>query len=456
MPEDDGVCPRCEAAKTSWTLVADKTRTLQVSGRKLLVLRGVGAAPVAKAEAEDPPAELVPADHARVLAKDAARELIAADQAPAPRDVLTVRLLPKKHKDLTVRLTVEFETDEEAEHEVPYEGPPLEEGAVHDVRLLFVHGPGDVEGIAFSGLTVIDLTEEDAAEGFAPTVEVAALKKRPKALPVREAGDFFLSARFVDALGGAVAGAAFTVEGVAGQTDDDGRATLPGFAPQDLRVEFADGAVWVPAVHHPDVVVRAPLPFAAQGEPPPAEAAEDPAAQWERLARPAELYPQGEHPADGEDEGPDDDEVDDHHDEESAGELTLELLLTGADGEPLVNEDYVLSFEGGEERGTTSDDGLLLEEIPADLEEATLTIGDEVFELRVGGLDPVGDEAEDGGVRGGQARLHNLGYAPGAVDGDAGEKTRAAVLGFQRDRGLEETGQLDAATRAALEEAHGC
>jgi hypothetical protein len=49
-------------------------------------------------------------------------------------------------------------------------------------------------------------------------------------------------------------------------------------------------------------------------------------------------------------------------------------------------------------------------------------------------------------VRAAQMHLLYLGYAPGAVDGDAGPRTRSAVASFQRDAGLPATGGLDAAT----------
>ncbi len=49
-----------------------------------------------------------------------------------------------------------------------------------------------------------------------------------------------------------------------------------------------------------------------------------------------------------------------------------------------------------------------------------------------------------------QRRLTELGYQPGPVDGSAGGRTATAVRAFQRDRGLDVTGRLDAATKAQL------
>jgi hypothetical protein len=49
-----------------------------------------------------------------------------------------------------------------------------------------------------------------------------------------------------------------------------------------------------------------------------------------------------------------------------------------------------------------------------------------------------------------QARLNVLGYANGRADGAMGPKTHSALKLFQKDRGLPETGELDAGTAAEL------
>jgi N-acetyl-anhydromuramyl-L-alanine amidase AmpD len=50
-----------------------------------------------------------------------------------------------------------------------------------------------------------------------------------------------------------------------------------------------------------------------------------------------------------------------------------------------------------------------------------------------------------------QARLDDLGYYHGILDGKPGVRTKAAVYGFQSENGLAETGELDAPTVAAME-----
>lgn len=56
-------------------------------------------------------------------------------------------------------------------------------------------------------------------------------------------------------------------------------------------------------------------------------------------------------------------------------------------------------------------------------------------------------------VRSLQSRLHDLGYFAGRVDGDFGDRTRAAVQAFQADHGLDLDGVVGRQTWGALDEA---
>ena len=56
----------------------------------------------------------------------------------------------------------------------------------------------------------------------------------------------------------------------------------------------------------------------------------------------------------------------------------------------------------------------------------------------------------DSGIGASQARLKELGYDPGTLDGAWGAKTRSAVERFQRDSGLPVTGELDSQTTEKL------
>lgn len=53
-------------------------------------------------------------------------------------------------------------------------------------------------------------------------------------------------------------------------------------------------------------------------------------------------------------------------------------------------------------------------------------------------------------MRDAQARLNQLGYNVGTPDGAAGGRTTAGLRAFQKDRGIAQTGRLDAATQAEL------
>jgi hypothetical protein len=136
--------------------------------------------------------------------------------------------------------------------------------------------------------------------------------------------------------------------------------------------------------------------------------------------------------------------------------LLLSLALTDDDGDPLKNHPYTLVFEGGEEPGETDDKGWLNEVLPSGLETADLHIDDEVFELQLDDLDDLDDDDDQNQLRACQARLVNLGYEPGPIDGLYGPKTKAGLLEFQEDEKLKKSGKLDDATREALLNRHGC
>jgi N-acetylmuramoyl-L-alanine amidase len=130
----------------------------------------------------------------------------------------------------------------------------------------------------------------------------------------------------------------------------------------------------------------------------------------------------------------------------------LRIKFLDADGEPLKGP-YKLTAGTLVREGQLDGDGVLQEQLPPDVVEAEVEIDGVVRAVHIGHLNPMRDTA-DGGITGAQARLANLGYAPGAVDGDAGPKTRAAIAAFQEAHGLEPTGELDDATIAKLESEH--
>ena len=69
--------------------------------------------------------------------------------------------------------------------------------------------------------------------------------------------------------------------------------------------------------------------------------------------------------------------------------------------------------------------------------------------LRLGYLDPIET------MSGIQARLRNLGYYGGVVDGNSNRLVEDALRTFQKQVGLSSTGQADEATLDALKSAFG-
>jgi hypothetical protein len=125
-------------------------------------------------------------------------------------------------------------------------------------------------------------------------------------------------------------------------------------------------------------------------------------------------------------------------------------------GEPLAGEPYTLRFDTRRTvEGQTTGDGFLEEQVLPDESGAVLRIEQRVVALRLGHLSPVGD-VENDDLSGIQARLQNLGYEIGPLDGRYGRRTRAALALLQAVEGLEVDGLPNEETLAKLEELHGC
>jgi N-acetylmuramoyl-L-alanine amidase len=139
-----------------------------------------------------------------------------------------------------------------------------------------------------------------------------------------------------------------------------------------------------------------------------------------------------------------------HHFRGDPPRTTVHLRLKRPDGAPLANEAYRVLGAGEPIHGTTDGDGALRFELPLDLETVELHLGSarRPFLVRVGHMDPV---AETSGIR---KRLRHLGFLTTSIDVDAAALANA-VRSFQAWRGIEPTGEIDDATRAALVDAHG-
>lgn len=121
----------------------------------------------------------------------------------------------------------------------------------------------------------------------------------------------------------------------------------------------------------------------------------------------------------------------------------LRLILEHND-QPLKNKPYVLKVDGRLVEGTTDDRGFLEQPISPLAKKAEIEIEDLHFEFLLGSMDPI---EETTGI---QARLQNLGFYDGDIDGDAGPLTSAALAEFQAFSNLEATGELDDSTRTQL------
>jgi hypothetical protein len=129
--------------------------------------------------------------------------------------------------------------------------------------------------------------------------------------------------------------------------------------------------------------------------------------------------------------------------------LRLRLIY---DGEPLKDTKYRLVIDGRIFRGKTDTKGKLEQVIEATAREGILSVhGDSSkHKLLFGFLDPVETTS------GLQARLNNLGYHAGKVDGDWGGLTRAGMHAFQSQKDeLAESSKPNDKTRNLLTKEYG-
>jgi len=152
-------------------------------------------------------------------------------------------------------------------------------------------------------------------------------------------------------------------------------------------------------------------------------------------------------------------------------ELKLRLVLEDLYEKPIANAKCDLVVEGNTFPMATDGKGKLEQPIPPDAHTAVLIIHDPqtpfqdtAFTLKIGNLDPI-DE-----VSGQKARLNNLGYFAGDVNGDEADNDaqedgeedddeqdddafKSAVEEFQCDHGLSVDGVCGPKTQAKLKEA---
>ncbi len=132
----------------------------------------------------------------------------------------------------------------------------------------------------------------------------------------------------------------------------------------------------------------------------------------------------------------------------------LRIKLEEKAGVPIADMPATLIVSSDEKYETTSDkDGVLKFELPLQTKRALLQAGGSVRQIRIGDLNPLQD-APDGGVSGVQARLKNLGFFSGVINGRLGPETEAAMAAFRASL-PEDPGEDFDNLMKALEKAHG-
>jgi hypothetical protein len=140
----------------------------------------------------------------------------------------------------------------------------------------------------------------------------------------------------------------------------------------------------------------------------------------------------------------------------TAKKTFLKIRIKDEKNQAFAGKKFSLKVGGEVTEGVIGADGLIEKEIAADTKTGRLTVflDDDtnkpgfIWDLKVGGLDPVETN------KGVQARLNNLGFFCGAVDGAIGPMTKAAISGFQSKNGLDVNGNADDATRDKLRQLH--
>jgi N-acetylmuramoyl-L-alanine amidase len=138
--------------------------------------------------------------------------------------------------------------------------------------------------------------------------------------------------------------------------------------------------------------------------------------------------------------------------------LKLTLILRDQYEQPIANAPCILQVDFQSNQLTSDADGKLELVIPPSAGVSQLVIQDKeqtpyggiTIPIKIGHLDPI-DE-----VAGQQARLSNLGYFTGDIDGTDGPEFQMAVEEFQCEQKLTVDGICGPKTQAKLKEVYGC
>ena len=133
------------------------------------------------------------------------------------------------------------------------------------------------------------------------------------------------------------------------------------------------------------------------------------------------------------------------------GALSMfKMQFVNDQGESFAGEPYLLTIEGRHLRGKLDENGWICVHIPPNARSGRIEIGEdgmiESCNLLFGHLDPIEE------ISGVQARLQNLGYYGGPVDGQESPILAASIASFRSDEGLSEDGGIDEEFLRRLEE----
>jgi Putative peptidoglycan binding domain len=134
----------------------------------------------------------------------------------------------------------------------------------------------------------------------------------------------------------------------------------------------------------------------------------------------------------------------------------LRLRLEDRRGQVLANKSYELVLDKATVEDFTSGDGTVEVDVPPGLVGAKLTVwltedksGEScTWDLDIGHLDPVEE------ITGVQARLNNLGFDCGEIDGQLNEPTRRAMAQFRAAAGIGGDSVEDPTTQKKMLELH--
>jgi hypothetical protein len=129
----------------------------------------------------------------------------------------------------------------------------------------------------------------------------------------------------------------------------------------------------------------------------------------------------------------------------------LRIQFMDEEGKPRADEAYILEIDGDLSDGKTDTGGKIVIWIPPDAKEGKITFPNsgEEYGLELGELDPVTE------IKGVQARLSNLGFYEGEIDGNIREDLEDAIRDFQESEGLNPTGKIDKSFEQKLEDVYG-